>query len=59
MEVVIALAEGHERRDPVVTRGVTVVKGLITEPVGKRIDAECRLLHKSGTENTGVDETAV
>lgn len=59
MEVVVALTEGHECRDPVIARRVAVVKRLVTEPMGERVDAKCSLLHKSGTENTSIDETAV
>lgn len=58
VEVVIALAEGHERRDPVIARGVAVVKGLVAEPVGEGVDAERRLLHEGCAENTSIDETA-
>lgn len=57
VEVVVALAERHERCDPVVARGVAVVEGLVAEPVGQGVDAKCRLLHEGCTEDTSVDET--
>lgn len=58
VEVVVALAECHQRRNPVVARGVAVVEGLVAEPVGEGVDAERRLLYESGAENTGVNKTA-
>jgi hypothetical protein len=58
VEVVVALAQRHQCRDPVVARGVAVIEGLVTEPVGERVDTKRRLLYKGGTENTSVDETA-
>ncbi len=33
VEVVVALAEGDNRGDDVVTRAVTVIEGLVAEPV--------------------------
>jgi hypothetical protein len=55
---VIALAERHQCRDPVIARGVAVVERLVAEPVCEGVDAECGLLYESGTENTCVDESA-
>ena len=40
VEIVIAFAEGDEGGEDVVTRGVTVIEGLIAEPVGEGVDAE-------------------
>lgn len=33
VEIVVALAEGDKRGDDVVTRAVTVIEGLVAEPV--------------------------
>ena len=46
VEVVVALAEGDECGQDVVAGGVAVVKGLVAEPVGQRVDAEGGLLDK-------------
>ena len=43
VEVVVTLADGAERGDHVVARGVLVVEGGLTKPVGKGVDAEGRL----------------
>ena len=40
VEVVVAFADGAESGKEVVTRGVLVVKGFVTEPVGERVDTE-------------------
>jgi hypothetical protein len=56
VEVVVALAESDERGDDVVSRRVAVVEGLVTEPMGKRVDAEGSLLDEEDAEDTGVDE---
>lgn len=58
VEVVVALTQRHESRDPVIAGRVAVVKWLVAEPVRERVDAERRLLHDGGAENTSVDETA-
>ena len=58
VEVVVAFAEGDERGDDVVTGGVAVVKGLVAEPVGKRIHAEGCLLHEEDAEDAAVDDAA-
>lgn len=44
VEVVVALAEGDQGSDDVVTGRVAVIKGLVAEPVGQRVDAEGSLL---------------
>jgi hypothetical protein len=58
VEVVVALAEGHESGDDVVARRVAVIEGLVTEPVGQAVDAEGGLLDEEDAEDTGVDEAA-
>jgi hypothetical protein len=42
----------------VVTGRVSVVEGLLTEPVGEGVDAESGLLEEKGSEDASVDETA-
>lgn len=56
VEVMVTLAEGDQCSDDVITRAVAVVKGLLTEPVGKRVDAEGGLLDDEDTEDSSVDE---
>ena len=55
VEVVVALADGDERGDEVVARGVLVVERRVAEPVRERVDAECGLVSRSGHI---VEETA-
>ena len=57
VEVVVSLTEGDEGSDDVVTGGVAVVEGLVTEPVGERVDAEGGLLDEADSQNTGIDVT--
>jgi hypothetical protein len=59
VEVVVALTESDERSDDVVPGAVAVVKGLVAEPVGKRVDAEGGLLDEEDAEDTSVDESAL
>lgn len=40
-----------------VTGRVSVVEGLVTEAVGKGVDAESGLLDEADSEDTGIDET--
>lgn len=56
VEVVVALAQGDEGGDEVVTGRVAIVEGLVSEPVGEGVDAEGGLLDKQGAAQTGVDE---
>lgn len=56
VEVVVTLAESDKSSDDVVPRAIAVVEGLVTEPVGKRVDAESGLLDKEDAEDTSVDE---
>lgn len=55
VEVVVALAEGDESGDDVVAGAVAIVEGLVTEPVGQRVDAEGGLLDEEDAEDAGVD----
>jgi hypothetical protein len=59
VEVVVTLAEGDKRSDDVIPGAVAVVEGLVTEPVGKRVDAEGSLLDEEDAENTSVDESTL
>ena len=56
VEVVVSLTEGNESGDDVITGRVSVVEGLVSEPVGKGVDTEGSLLDKANSKNTGVDE---
>ena len=58
VEVVVALTDGAEGGDKVVTRGVLVVEGLVSEPVSKRVDAEGRVVHKAQSSGTGEEESS-
>jgi hypothetical protein len=58
VEVVIAFAEGNESSDEVITGRIAVVKGLVAEPVSKRVDAEGGLLNEEDTKDPSVDEAA-
>lgn len=57
VEVVVALAEGHESGDDVITGRVAVVERLVTEPVSQGVDAEGGLLDKADSENASVNES--
>ena len=59
VEVVVTLAESNKGGDDVVPGAVAVVKGLVSEPVGKRVDAEGSLLDEEDAEDTGVDEATL
>jgi hypothetical protein len=58
VEVVVALTQGDESGNNVVTGRVSVVEGLLTEPVGEGVDAESGLLEEKGSEDASIDETA-
>lgn len=57
VEVVVALAEGDQGGDDVVTRRVAVVEWLVAEPVSKRVDTKGSLLNEEDAQNTGIDES--
>lgn len=56
VEVVVALSERDKSRDDMIARRVSVVEGLVTEPVGQGVDAEGGLLHEENAQDAGVDE---
>jgi hypothetical protein len=43
VEVMVTLSDGGESGDEVVSRGVLVVEGGVSEPVGERVNTEGRL----------------
>ena len=59
VEVVVPFAQRDESRERVIPGGVAVVERLVSEPVGDGVDAEGRLLDEEGSEDAGVDETAL
>jgi len=56
MEVMVSFAKSDKGSDNVIARRVTVVKWLVSEPMGKRVDTEGCLLHKENPEDAGVDK---
>jgi hypothetical protein len=44
VEIVITFPDGNQSGDQMITRSVLVIKGRLSQPVCKRVDAECRLL---------------
>lgn len=56
VEVVVSLSESDEGSNDVVPGAVAVIEGLLSEPVGKRVDAEGCLLDEEDAEDTSVDE---
>lgn len=54
----VSFAEGDEGGDDMVSGRVAVVEGLVTEPVGKGVDAEGGLLDEEDAEDAGIDESA-
>ncbi len=59
MEVVVTFTESDESSDEMIPWAVAVIEWLVTEPVGKRVDAEGSLLDEEDTEDTSVDEAAL
>lgn len=55
--VVVSLAESDKGGEDVISRGMSIVKGLVTKPVGKRVDAEGGVVDKDETGDSGVVET--
>ena len=54
--VVVSLPKSDKGGEDVVSRGMSVVKGLVTEPVGKGVDAEGCVVDKDETADSGVVE---
>lgn len=57
MEVVITFAKGDKGSDVVVARRVSVIEGLVSEPVSEGVDAEGSLLNEADSKNSGVDKS--
>jgi len=55
VEIMVALAESDQGGNNMVSGTVAVVERLVTEPVGKRVDAEGGLLDEEDAEDTSVD----
>ena len=58
VEIVVTLAESHEGSENMVTWRVAVIKGLVTKPMGERVDTKSSLLHKENAQNASVDVAA-
>jgi hypothetical protein len=58
VEIVVSLSESNESSDNMITRGVSVIERLVTEPMGKGVDTEGGLLNDEDSENTSVDEAS-
>jgi hypothetical protein len=58
MEIMITLADGDERGDKVITRGVLVVERRVTEPMRERVYAKRRMVDKRQARGTCEEETA-
>lgn len=59
VKVVVALPETEKGRNPVVSRRVPVIKGLIAQVVAQTVDGERALLNGDNTEDTRVDESTL
>ena len=58
VEVVVTLADGDERGDPVVLRRMLVVERCLTEPMSERVDAEGRVVDEQQASGAGEEEAA-
>lgn len=56
MEVVVAFAKRDQCSDHMVTRRIAVVKGLISQPMGERVDAKGSLLDEEDPKDATVNE---
>lgn len=55
--VVVTFAESDECGDDVVSWRVSVIEGLVAEVMGKGVDAECGMVDKDESADTGVKES--
>jgi hypothetical protein len=53
MVIVVSLAECDEGGENVIFGGMSVVEGLITKPMGKRVDTESGMVNKDKSTDTG------
>lgn len=58
MEVVVTLAESDKSGNDVITGGVAIIEGLVTEPMGERVDTEGSLLNEADAKDAAIDEAA-
>jgi hypothetical protein len=58
MEVVISLAECHQRRKHVISRTVPIIERLFTQPMRQRIDAKRGLLNDKPSQNPRIHKAA-
>lgn len=59
VEVVIAFTHGNKGSNPMVARGMMVIKGILTEVMGQAVDAEGSVVDKAETKHASVVETAL
>lgn len=54
----VAFTERNKGRQDIITRSMTVVKGVFTDPVCKGVDAEGRVVDKDTAHDAGVKVSA-
>jgi hypothetical protein len=59
VEVVVTLTECDESCNNVVARRVTIIEGLFTQPVSKRVDTEGCLLDKSCAKDASIHKASI
>ena len=52
----VALTQCHQCGEDMVARRVAVIKGLVTQPMGKGVNTEGGLLDEEDAEDTSIDE---
>jgi len=57
VEVVVTFSEGNECSNDVITWGIAVIEGLITEPMCQGVNTESSLLNNEDAENSSIDES--
>jgi hypothetical protein len=58
MEVVIALTQSDKSGNEMVARRSTIIEWLLSYPMGKRVDAECRLLNEACSDDARVNKSS-
>jgi len=58
MKVVISLSKRNQGGDNVIPRGVAVIEGLVSQPVGQGVHAKGGLLDKKYAEDARIDEAS-
>ena len=59
MEVMISFSKRDDSCQDMVSRRVTVIKRLFTEPMSQGVDTKGRLLHEEDAKNAGINEAAL